>query len=240
MHLSKLRKHYLLFYKKVSPYLKKPYTIIAASAIVLIALGGTSYLLGNKINSETSVKTNKASSPVTQIETMKATSSAALTPKAQTKPSPQPSLAPNATSTHKPTAAMQQPTATPISVKDTTAPTITSMTGPENGSTVSFNNFCFPMYITDNVSKNFTVRFMFDSTTWNDWSTNLAPCFNNVSNGSHTFSVQVRDEAGNVSSTITRTFTILAGTQSTSTPTAIPIPTSTPIPTPTTALTPSP
>lgn len=104
------------------------------------------------------------------------------------------------------------PTPTAAITKDTVAPTITSVGGPSNGQTVTFSNFCFPIVVSDNVSSypNITVRTQFDSGSWTDWSTNVSPCYNNVSNGSHTFSVQAKDAVGNISTTVTRTFTVAA------------------------------
>ncbi|NIO20922.1 MAG: hypothetical protein GTN76_09330, partial [Candidatus Aenigmarchaeota archaeon] len=57
---------------------------------------------------------------------------------------------------------------------DTTPPTITQMTGPADGSTISFNSFGFPIKASDNVSKypNIWVRVKFDSDSWSGWSTN--------------------------------------------------------------------
>ncbi len=98
----------------------------------------------------------------------------------------------------------------PTSIRDTTAPQITQMTGPGDGSVIEFNNFCFPIYATDNISKSsgIKVRSRFDSQDWTAWSTDFSQCFQNISSGNHTFSAQVRDEAGNESNIITRTFTV--------------------------------
>lgn len=91
---------------------------------------------------------------------------------------------------------------------DTTPPSI-SMTGPENGSTVDFKNFCFPMYPTDNQtsSSEIQIRVKFDQESWSDWGNNVAPCYYDIPNGQHTFSVEVKDTAGNTASE-TRTFTV--------------------------------
>jgi hypothetical protein len=88
------------------------------------------------------------------------------------------------------------------------------MTGPENNMTISSSSFCFPMTITDDrsVIPNLWTQYQFDSTTWTDWSnsssTAYSPCFQNVANGTHTFSVHAKDQAGNISVTINRNFTV--------------------------------
>ena len=128
-------------------------------------------------------------------------------------------------------------TNTPIptsAVADTTAPVFEWMTGPSDGLTVDFNSFCFPMKINDNVSKlqELQVHFSFDSSEWGGWTTNVAPCYQKVANGPHTFSVQAKDGAGNLSSTITRRFTVntelYAVKPASPAPTSLPMPTSTP------------
>lgn len=117
------------------------------------------------------------------------------------------------------------PTPSALASQDTVPPTIDTMTGPEDGSTVEFANFCFPMHVSDNVSQwpHIWVRYSFDSPDYSGWTTEVAPCYQNISNGSHVFSVQAKDEAGNVSSVMTRRFTVNA-------PAPTSIPTSTPIP----------
>lgn len=102
------------------------------------------------------------------------------------------------------------PTPTPPNVPDVTPPTFEWMTGPTDGSTVDFASFCFPMKVVDNVSKlpELQVRYSFDTPSWGEWTTNVAPCYQNVSNDTHVFRVQARDGAGNMSSPILRTFTV--------------------------------
>lgn len=141
------------------------------------------------------------------------TKKATVTVKPTVKPTIKPSATPTkpaATSTPAPTSAPTNtpvPTATPIP-PDTTPPTI-SMTGPADGSTVDFNNFCFPAYIQDTVSttSDIQARYRFDSPTWSEWGSEFAPCYSNIANGSHTFSIQARDKAGNVKEE-TRIFTV--------------------------------
>ncbi len=100
------------------------------------------------------------------------------------------------------------PTATPIlNVQDDKeAPVFEWMTGPEDGSTVAFKNFCFPMKINDN-SGQVWVRYSFDSGP-GDWGKDFAPCFQNVSNGWHTFVAQAKDAAGNVATAHSRYFNV--------------------------------
>lgn len=129
------------------------------------------------------------------------------TTKSQSPTSSHNSSAPTATPTPKP-----QPTNTPLPSSDTTAPVFAQITGPDNGSTTSDTNVCFPMHITDNVTAYPQVRVMFDSNTWGNWSTNYSPCYSNLSNTSHTFSAQAKDDAGNLSAVVTRTFTVIATT----------------------------
>lgn len=102
------------------------------------------------------------------------------------------------------------PSATPTVFRDATGPTVTIQTGPENGSTISFKDICFTISVSDNVSKypQLYIRTKFDSDIWSDWSKEMAPCYQNLTNGSHNFSVQAKDEAGNVSEVLTRSFIV--------------------------------
>ncbi len=142
----------------------------------------------------------------TPTPTKRVSSTPIPTLKPSLSPTATPSLTP--TSTPQPTSTPVPPTATPV--PDTSPPTITSMTGPEDGTTISSNSFCFPMSISDNKSTNpdILTQHTFDGTPWTNWEANYSPCFSNVSDGSHTFSVRAKDEAGNTSATITRTFTV--------------------------------
>jgi len=101
-------------------------------------------------------------------------------------------------------------TPAPSNVSDAIPPVFEWMTGPADGSTVDFASFCFPMKVVDNVSKlpELQVRYSFDTPSWGKWTTNVAPCYQNVSNDTHVFRVQARDGAGNTSSPISRTFTV--------------------------------
>jgi hypothetical protein len=94
--------------------------------------------------------------------------------------------------------------------QDITPPVITSMAGPENGSQVDFDSFCFPLVITDNYSKlpELYARSNFDNQGWTDWSNNMAPCFDGVSDGVHIFAAQAKDQAGNLSPMEVRQFLV--------------------------------
>ena len=117
--------------------------------------------------------------------------------------SPNITVAPTATPTPKPT-----PIPTPTPIPDTQPPVFQSMTGPEDGSTVTFNSFCFPMYLTDNFPGTISVRYSFDNSGPSEWGQNYAPCYQNVSNGFHVFVVQGKDSAGNETGHISRNFTV--------------------------------
>lgn len=116
---------------------------------------------------------------------------------------------PTATFTPVPPTNTPQPTATPIPPDETTP--VISLSGPASGSTIDFRDFCFPVYATDNQSQSseMNIRHRFDSASWTDWGANWSPCFSGVSNGQHTFTVEVRDKAGNVAQQQT-TFTVNA------------------------------
>jgi len=101
-----------------------------------------------------------------------------------------------------------RPLTTPTPQGDTQPPVFENITGPEDGSTIDFNSFCFPLKIKDNISTGITVRYSFDNSGVSDWNQNYAPCYFNVSNGFHFFVVQAKDAAGNTSDTISRNFTV--------------------------------
>jgi hypothetical protein len=114
-------------------------------------------------------------------------------------------------------------TNTPQPKSDTQAPVIDSMTGPADGSTVSFNSFCFPVHITDNVMTGLQVRYSFNSGP-NDWNSNYAPCYQNLPNGYYVFVIQARDAAGNVSATVSRSFHVAVPSPTSSQPIGSPTP----------------
>lgn len=112
--------------------------------------------------------------------------------------------------TPTPTTGLNNPTSAPAQTSDTTPPTLDYMTGPTDGSTIDFNSFCFPMKASDNVSSSNDIqtRYRFDTSSFGDWGSNFAPCYSNVSNGSHNFVLEFRDKAGNVGAQVSRTFTV--------------------------------
>ena len=76
---------------------------------------------------------------------------------------------------------------------------------------MTFTTFCIPMYLIDNVSQIATglkVRYVFDGADLGDWKQDFSPCYSNVSEGVHTFSVQGTDGSGNVTSVFSKSFTI--------------------------------
>lgn len=114
---------------------------------------------------------------------------------------------------------------------DKEAPTWEYLGGPQNGGVYDFTGFCFPMKLNDNYSDGIFVRYKYDAADWSNWGfdgEHLAPCFQNVSAGSHTFWAQGKDAAGNETSVMTRTFTIQRISNATPVPTSRPNPTVTP------------
>jgi hypothetical protein len=103
------------------------------------------------------------------------------------------------------------PTSTPTpypTPADTTPPTFDQFGGPADGGTYNYNNFCFPMHLTDNAPGELQVKYKFDQESWSDWGSNFSPCYNNVSNGPHQFQAQGRDANGNETAVVTRSFII--------------------------------
>ena len=137
------------------------------------------------------------------------------TPRPTVTPKPVSSSTPTATATYVTmpvgTPMSTTPTPTPTPAPDTQTPVFQYLNGPGEGNTVTFNGFCFPMYITDNVSVIATglmVRYSFDNSGFSDWKQDFAPCYQNVSDGAHTFVVQARDGAGNMTGNMTKSFTV--------------------------------
>lgn len=102
---------------------------------------------------------------------------------------------------------LQLGTNTPMPSLDTAAPTFDFMTGPGEGTTVDFNQFCFPMKFSD-VTAPIQVRYGLDAQAPSDWNQNYAPCYSSVSNGAHTFRVSAKDGAGNISELVKRNFIV--------------------------------
>lgn len=184
--------------KIISFVIKQKYIFVAVFIGLLAITGTFSYVL------------SKTSTP----KTVKSLPNSKITPSITLSITPSNTVSYSSKIDTTPIPSQTQPitAVTPVSTrtKDITAPVITQITGPENGQTITSNNFCFPMVISDNSSKypNIFVHIKFDSDSWGNWSTNVAPCFNNVSNGSHSFSAQAKDESGNESGIITKIFTV--------------------------------
>lgn len=189
-------------------------TYIITGLTVIFILITTSYLvLGNTIFKK---KTSSTDS-ITPTATASISPTQGLTPTPSIlNPTNTPSLTPKPTATNTPT---PTPTNTPIPTPtntptptpfiDTQAPTLIEMTGPPNGSTVDFSTFCFPPRYTDNnPNSHIYVQYQFDGGGWSGWSNNYVACYYNVTNGQHTFEIQAKDDAGNISTTTTRTFTV--------------------------------
>lgn len=194
-------------------------TLIAGTGIVL--LGGYQYLTtklkqpdnkdrlpAREASQEFSLPNNSPAPTISVDPTLK--------PLTTVKPSPfktaPTAKMPTATATPTPpkVTATNTPVPTPTTAVDSNPPTLTIQGGPSDGSTVDFNNFCFPLYVSDNVSKypKVFVRYRFDADSFGSWTTDVSPCYNNVLNGQHIFAVQAQDEAGNLSSEQRRTFTV--------------------------------
>lgn len=93
---------------------------------------------------------------------------------------------------------------------DLTAPTVTIQGNLAEGATIAGNSVCFPLWVSDNMTpwQRLQTRANIDKNQWGVWTETFSYCFQNLGNGSHTFSVQIRDLAGNVSAPVTRTFII--------------------------------
>lgn len=206
----------LRYFKKIWPYEKKEIGILIAVVILIIvsAVGvlaanaiGQMYFKSPTVTVKNGSQDNTSSGNQNESGNSQNSSigKGSITP--TTKIGANPTIKPGA---NTPTPS-QKLTATPTSAStlDKTPPVITSITGPDNGSTVDFNSFCFPIVITDNVSNssNLTVRVGFDSSL-GSYSNNFSPCYSNIGNGSHTFTAQAKDAAGNESTVVTRTFSV--------------------------------
>jgi len=93
---------------------------------------------------------------------------------------------------------------------DMIAPTVTIQSPIVEGATITYTNPCFPLWVTDNMTpwQRLQTRAKLDNTAWSDWRESFSYCFTNLTPGAHTFSVQIRDLAGNVSSEGKRTFIV--------------------------------
>ncbi len=160
---------------------------------------------------------NIASSGATGIIVMRNPTGIIPSPSTKTMPTatPYPSVTPHPSVTPFPTQT-PAPTPTPLLANggvqngDTTPPKIVINGGPASDVPTATTSACFPLWIEDDLSwyTAVDVRYRLDMSFWNPWSKNLEPCVYNLKPGTHLFGVVARDEAGNISSEVTRSFTV--------------------------------
>lgn len=100
------------------------------------------------------------------------------------------------------------PNPTPLTTSDTQPPVFEFIGGPQDGSTINFNSFCFPMKLVDNSGGQIWVRYSFDNSGPSEWTQNYAPCYNSIEDGFHFFIVQGKDESNNITNFVSRNFTV--------------------------------
>lgn len=93
---------------------------------------------------------------------------------------------------------------------DILAPTVTINGGPSEGAAIVYTNPCFPLWVSDNMTpwQQLVTRNKLDNGKWSSWMNQFSYCFDNLGNGSHTVSIQIKDLAGNISSEVKRTFIV--------------------------------
>jgi len=163
---------------------------------------------------------------------------------AQTAPSPTLTITPSPKNIIPTTAIKTYPTPAPTQTSHSSSSDLTQYAIPLTSSSVSSSDnipptisfalsgfissdgrgqMCLPLRADDNVSagtQQFTFSHQLDGSSWSEWKSGpdaYFPCFDSLPDGSHTFSAKVKDQAGNISSTITKTF-------SKGTPTGTPFP----------------
>lgn len=117
------------------------------------------------------------------------------------------------------------PLYTPTSLPDTTPPVLSYGLGGMFTTSDGRGSKCLPLRADDDRSTG-TGQFMFkhqlDSGAWTDWFDGpnaYFPCFDSLPDGSHIFSAQVKDQAGNESNILTKSFT-----KGSSVPSGTPVP----------------
>lgn len=110
------------------------------------------------------------------------------------------------------------PTPTPIFHMDTPAsmagdlnpPVVTIQGGPQEGAVLTTTGVCFPLWLSDNMTpwQQLQTRGKLDMGQWSPWLPQTSYCYSNLGSGAHTFSVQIQDLAGNISSETKRTFIV--------------------------------
>ncbi len=105
---------------------------------------------------------------------------------------------------------MPYTTPTPIPSGDTTAPVLTINGGPMEGSVVTDPAVCFPLWVVDDLSwwSSVQIRYRIDTKPWSTWAFEYEPCVSGLVKGRHIFSATGKDEAGNISKEVTRTFIV--------------------------------
>lgn len=93
---------------------------------------------------------------------------------------------------------------------DLIPPTVTIQGGVTEGATISQTSLCFPLWLSDNMTpwQQLTTRAKMDNAQWSVWMPLTQYCFQNIGNGTHVFTVQIRDLVGNVSQELKRTFSV--------------------------------
>lgn len=93
---------------------------------------------------------------------------------------------------------------------DLNPPSVTIQGSVSEGATIASSSLCFPLWVTDNMTpwQQLTTRARMDTNQWSIWMQTFSYCFQNLGVGAHTFSVQIRDLAGNVSQEVKRTFIV--------------------------------
>ena len=93
---------------------------------------------------------------------------------------------------------------------DATPPTVTILTGPAEGATIFANNPAFTFTGADNLTPaaNLKYQYAIDSGAFSTPSTGATAAFSGLTQGTHTFLVQAIDQAGNISASAIRHFTV--------------------------------
>lgn len=93
---------------------------------------------------------------------------------------------------------------------DLTPPTVTIQGSIAEGTTITSGSPCFPLWVSDNMTpwQQLITRGKINTNQWSIWMETFSYCFPNLGNGTHVFTVQIRDLAGNISPEIKRTFIV--------------------------------
>ena len=93
---------------------------------------------------------------------------------------------------------------------DLIAPTVTIQGSVSEGAIIASGSLCFPIWVSDNMTpwQQLTTRARMDTNQWSVWMPTYSYCFQNLGVGTHTFAIQIRDLAGNISPEVKRTFIV--------------------------------